>query len=286
MRADSLKELDPVTYGKSGIKFLSESTPQSNTCCFPLHWHDRMEILRVTRGSLELRLGNESYLLEPGKIAIVDPRQLHGGFTGVDGVGLQTLMFDVAAFLNDTPATQQYLQELLDEKVAFCDITDHPEVVTATDTLIEVMQNPDAHSLTAIGALYALFGALCKHCTTSPRTPHHDQDEKFSRVLDHINHHYTDRLSASKLCQQFNYSESYFCRLFKKRTGLTVTNYVRILRLELAQRLLKQGELEIGAIATQCGFSDTAYFCNCFHRQFNRTPTEFRRQLAETATYL
>lgn len=286
MRADILKELDPITYGKSGIKFLSESTPQANACCFPLHWHERMEILRVLEGSLELRLGNETYLLDPGKVAIVDPRQLHGGFTGDDGVKHQTLMFDIAAFLNDTPATKQYLQPLLDETIAFCDITDHPAVVEATDALIAVMQTPDVHPLAAIGELYRLFGALCEHCTTVPRTPHHDQDQKFSSVLDHINNHYTDRLSASELCRQFNYSEAYFCRLFKKRTGLTVTNYIRILRLELAQRLLKQEELDINTIAARCGFADTAYFCNCFHRQFNRTPTEFRRQLAETAKQL
>lgn len=198
-----------------------------------------------------------------------------------NGVVHQTLMFDIAAFLNETPATKQYLQPLLDETVAFCDITEQPEVLEAVDALIETMQAPEAHSLTAVGNLYRVFGVLCQYCTTEPRTPHHDQDQKFSRVLDHINNHYTDHLSAGELCRQFNYSEAYFCRLFKKRTGLTVTTYIRILRLELAQRLLCQGEMDIGAIAIQCGFSDTAYFCNCFHRQFARTPTEFRRQIAE-----
>ena len=98
----------------------------------------------------------------------------------------------------------------------------------------------------------------------------------FDRTIDYINEHYTENISAASLSRRFGYDESYFCRKFKKQTGLTVMKYIQILRIEKARRLLAETGLPVQDIAQQCGFSDTAYFTNRFKSICHMTPTQIR----------
>ena len=103
----------------------------------------------------------------------------------------------------------------------------------------------------------------------------------FDQAVAYINDHYTEDISSASLSERFGYDESYFCRKFKKQTGLTVMKYIQILRIEKARKLLTETELSIQAISRQCGFADTAYFTNRFKSICHMTPT----QLRETAQH-
>ena len=52
--------------------------------------------------------------------------------------------------------------------------------------------------------------------------------------------------------------------------------YLRLLRMEKAENLILESELSIKDIALTCGFSDTAYFTNCFKKLYKMTPSEMR----------
>ena len=56
-----------------------------------------------------------------------------------------------------------------------------------------------------------------------------------------------------------------------------MSSYVLQLRLDYAaQLLLKHPDKSIVQIATDSGFSTSAYFSNCFRHHFGMTPTEYR----------
>lgn len=54
--------------------------------------------------------------------------------------------------------------------------------------------------------------------------------------------------------------------------------YIRLLRLDLAQRLLLTTDREVRTIAQQCGFKENCYFANCFKQEFGLTPQAYRQQ--------
>ena len=62
----------------------------------------------------------------------------------------------------------------------------------------------------------------------------------------------------------FGYDESYFCRLFKSVVGVRPMEYIRVLRLEKARRLLINEKKGISKVALECGFNDSNYFSNIF----------------------
>ena len=102
--------------------------------------------------------------------------------------------------------------------------------------------------------------------------------EKLSGVLmqlaEHPEREYPLRALARALCV----SESTLQRLFRRRTGMSPHEYLMQLRLEKAAALLLGSELAVSEVASECGFSDSNYFCRRFRRYAQMPPSEFRRR--------
>ncbi|MBD2755718.1 helix-turn-helix transcriptional regulator [Spirosoma sp. BT704] len=64
-------------------------------------------------------------------------------------------------------------------------------------------------------------------------------------------------------------------------TGLSITHYVRSLRLEKARGLLLSTRFNISEVANWVGFKDPRYFSRVFADEFGISPTNFRL-LAQT----
>jgi AraC family transcriptional regulator len=64
----------------------------------------------------------------------------------------------------------------------------------------------------------------------------------------------------------------YLARVFRRRHGCSVSEYLRALRLEEAGRLVLQGA-PLAQAAYAAGFADQAHFTRCFAAAFGFTPT-------------
>lgn len=274
---DAYKELTPVVYGESAIKYMY-TTFASEGNCFRPHWHDRMELLQIVSGEMHLRLDEECRCAKQGDTVLIGPRTLHFAVAGPEGVTYHVAMFDVEKFFNTTAASEKYVVPLYNPEIRFGTVSSQPELVAAVDRLMHFLPNAkDENSLFAISAIYEIIGALYKYCSRDFR-PIQKKDESFREILEYMNAHYASQLSVKDISKHFNYNETYFCRRFKAVTGMTVMKYIQSLRMEKAQKLLKSSSEEIGTIAWKCGFSDLCYFSNCFKKEFGCTPTDFRNR--------
>ena len=79
MPLDYQKELTPVLYGDSAVKILDENRVKAGGICFGTHWHERMELLLVLSGTLEVCIGNTSAAAGTGCVVIIPPGQPHTG---------------------------------------------------------------------------------------------------------------------------------------------------------------------------------------------------------------
>lgn len=273
---DAYKELTPVVYGENAIKYL-KIRAGAREVCFSMHWHDRMELLYIESGHLDLYLGQEHFNAAPGQVAVIVPRMMHCGIAGETGVSYHTIMFDVEKFCNGTGASEKYLAPVCRYRAAFETVAEQPEVAEAAGRLVEVLSGGEGRNpLVAVGIIYELIGFLYQHCAAGPGVLHR-VDKGFGEVLEYMNAHFAERISARDISERFGYNEAYFCRRFKAVTGITVMKYIQILRMERAQKLLKNTNEEIGNIAWKCGFADIGYFSNCFKRHFGYRPAQFRK---------
>lgn len=79
-----------------------------------------------------------------------------------------------------------------------------------------------------------------------------------------------------------NYSEQYFCKLFKQQFGQNFTSYLTAYRMERARELLAQPMVNIKDVGLRVGYSDANYFAKVFRRFTGKSPSEYRMNLPET----
>lgn len=104
-----------------------------------------------------------------------------------------------------------------------------------------------------------------------------NNDPRVTALEDYIITHPTEKLSRAKMCEIADVSESTLRRLFKAKTGKTIYEYVREVKMtNVARRLLITNE-PIAVIAYALGYETLSYFSKSFREIFGVTPQEYRR---------
>ena len=107
---------------------------------------------------------------------------------------------------------------------------------------------------------------------------HAKAHERFNAMLDFIKEHYHNRLVMTHLAEHFHYNKNYICYLFKKYGNTTFTTYLTQVRINEAQRLLRDGVLSQGDIAVKVGFRDYYYFNKVFKAECGITPLQYQNK--------
>jgi AraC-like DNA-binding protein len=100
-----------------------------------------------------------------------------------------------------------------------------------------------------------------------------------TRAKDYIRQNQAEELSLGMVARAVNTSTFYFCKLFKKATGLNFTDYVSRVRIEKARNLLLNPNLRISEIAYEVGFQSLTHFNRVFKRISGESPSEYRSHL-------
>ncbi len=101
-----------------------------------------------------------------------------------------------------------------------------------------------------------------------------------TRAKQYIQEHFIEELSLERLAAAVHTSTFYFCKLFKKATGINFNQYVARTRAEKAKNLLLNLNLRISEIAYEVGFQSLTHFNRMFKKIVGQSPTEYRAQLA------
>ena len=100
-----------------------------------------------------------------------------------------------------------------------------------------------------------------------------------TKAKEFIQQNQAEELSLSRVAKAVNTSSFYFCKLFKKATGLNFTDYVSRVRIEKAKNLLLNPNLRISEIAFEVGFQSLTHFNRVFKKIIGQSPTQYRGQV-------
>lgn len=96
------------------------------------------------------------------------------------------------------------------------------------------------------------------------------------KVITIIDSDLTADLSLHRQAEMLSVNASYLSTLFKKETGMTLTEYVAKKRVDHAAFLLASTNMQIQNIAQHCGIFDVNYFTKIFKKIKGKTPKEYR----------
>ena len=91
-----------------------------------------------------------------------------------------------------------------------------------------------------------------------------------------------ENLTLDQVLQHVHVSRFHFCKIFKKTTGITFTEYVARIRVAKAKSLLLDPTLRVSEIVFTSGFGSIPQFNSVFKRLVGLSPTEYRAQLRES----
>lgn len=105
-------------------------------------------------------------------------------------------------------------------------------------------------------------------------------DLRMSQVRDNISRYilenYSQELSMQDVARAMNYSDAYFCKLFKQCFKVNFSAYLNEFRVSRARELLSTTRLSVREVSRECGYSDSNYFTRVFKRITGKTPSEYR----------
>jgi len=94
-----------------------------------------------------------------------------------------------------------------------------------------------------------------------------------------ITEHQSEDLSLAQVAKAVNVSAFYFCKTFKKSTGMTFTDYLARVRVEKVKNLLLNPHKRISEAAYESGFQSLSQFNRVFRRVAGEPPTTYREKL-------
>jgi len=146
-----------------------------------------------------------------------------------------------------------------------------------------------AHQLFGDNDSITLHAAAARTSTDALSWMRHivDKSIQFDAALDHtqsvtdkakayIHEHLAEDISRDDIASHVYLNPDYLTRIFKKETGMSVSDYVLQQRLTLAAGLLAQSELPVSAIASKVGYANFSHFSRMFKKYLSLSPLEYR----------
>ena len=98
-------------------------------------------------------------------------------------------------------------------------------------------------------------------------------------ILDYLEEHIYDRLTIADVARAVGKSESAVKNLFSLYREGGIMRYYNFLKIQEAQKLIREGKYNMAQIADMLRFDTPQYFSKCFKMQTHMTPAEYKRSI-------
>ena len=251
-----------------------------------MHIHDEVEFLRVEGGEFLCHAGGTDFTAQTGDIIYIASRVPHATETLQYGTNTTLIQFAVENYTNNSNITgSKSLYRFISnsEKPAYVFRLDSDEnrlMSSYIDKICEEISNKNTgyeHFITA--GIHSMIGLLYRRRILQNTESFFNNKyiDKIMPALKFIDTHYNEQITLEALSATSNMNPSYFCRVFKKATNSTFTEYLNFVRVIKSERLLTSNSGSVSDIALDVGFSSVSYFNRIFKRFKSLSPSEYRK---------
>ena len=104
-----------------------------------------------------------------------------------------------------------------------------------------------------------------------------EYSEIMQKAVEYINSNFSSNITLFELSQKFSLSQSFFSRKFKEVTGFGLSEYITLVRIKNAEKMLCENKMSVTDIAFACGFNDSSYFASAFRKLIGITPLKYAK---------
>lgn len=260
------------------------------TFSFPEHWHEEIEIIYVTRGSIDIVIRNNRYIIKEGCLVIIGRNDIHRINNTYDfNCCLIKFNMNMLQGLHHDTEQQLNLIKMLNHTLV---IDEHSEdccrlnVGRLIEEICDEFYNKEvAYKYTILSKLFELVATLLK--SQDIKESVQTMGEKYKShphiefIINYIEKNYDKELTLDIVSKKLNLNKNYFTRIFKQSTGMTFKKYLTARRLQKARQYLVETDYFITDISYLCGFASVKTFNRIFVDNMNCSPTEYRKCIFE-----
>ncbi len=280
-------DISPVLYsvsnfkyakkGREGIRFDSEKT------------HYVYRFLCFTKGRLDAYIGDSRHPCCAGDILYLTPGEKYRLAPRDEDFSFFNVFFDFAEYKGENRGdknatcifTPYYDPSLCSEAIFFEDtqIFNESRIFKDADCrrIFETVLTADrTDPLYDFYAKTALSSAVSQILQSERQRK--QKADGVDSILTYISLNPEKDLSATALSALFSYHKNHINHLVKSSTGLTLTEYVRRVKITHAKALLSESELPPIEVAGTLGYYDYSHFYKAFKDETGKTPTAYTKR--------
>ena len=106
-----------------------------------------------------------------------------------------------------------------------------------------------------------------------------EDNDMINQIVDYMKDNLKKKLTVQEIASLYNFSESYFSKLFRTSTGMSPMDYFIHLKMQEACKMLCDTTLQIKYIAHSMGYDDPYYFSRIFKKTMNMSPQNYRESM-------
>ena len=178
-------------------------------------------------------------------------------------------------FVVQAESSQELIREGLCVVPEFAEIDDCEKYFILFSQLID--QAEGENTSRAVSDAYVKI-ILCSLAQSVQRTEQGTNGERklILSVKETVNRYAAEGVRVYDVAKMLKYDPDYITRIFRRHTGMTLSEYINSVRLQKAKNLLLNTDQSIAEIAYATGFTDDKYFMRTFKRYESVTPTQYR----------
>ena len=251
---------------------------------YPFHWHTPIEVIMPVVAGYHVELPSDvHYNMREEDILFLRPGALHKIYAQE---GERIIFQFNMNILNSLDEFDDFFPP--SSPAILLTPEDNPEIHEECVNLMK--QIKDEYSSNAPLKDAAVYGKLLQLLVLVNRNSQHtnvvfsdvkqskqkEYLDKFVGVTDYIKQHCNEEISLDDIAEMSGFSKFHFSRLFKEFTGTSYYKYLNQRRIEFAEQLLLDPEINITEAAVRSGFNSISAFIRMFKQIKGCTPTEFR----------
>ncbi len=259
----------------------------ANIMEYPIHFHDDIEVVYVLEGSVGLKNGYYSYVLNQGDIFILNDREIHS-FNHTDQPNMvMMLQMDLAFFSKyyGNLKNSFFVTDMKDE--------DDESLEALRNILgrimLDILDKGYGYEYKVIEGTHNLIANLLanfqyftmedgKFVNEAKNIGNKVLAGRLNRITDYMYENYSRRLTLNEIADQEHLSIYYLSHVIKEATGLSFQELLSFIRVEESEKLLLGSNKKIGAISEESGFSAIRYYIKYFTKWFGMHPLEYRQK--------
>ena len=239
---------------------------------FKLHHHPYSEIYIYISGKAKFLINGTTFQLNPYDIIIVPPYTLHQPQPHI-GEFFERLVLNIYPdffHLMDCTEYQDVFSSLSDLK---CKIPGHIVKQSNIFNFITFFKEKYHSNEPYINPLVTckIIELLYQLNTINNFEKCNSYDKVTQEIIAYVDKNFSSIINVQDITDNFFYSKNHLSHIFKKNTGLTITQYINIKKIENVEKLYKQGRSLISA-CIESGFKNYDCFAYNYKKEFGASP--------------